>query len=106
MVCNKSILDNALYHSICKLLLLLLLLLLLPSSSAIEMSLGGSSPYALQTKQIKICIHKRIQKHSINNTKYSPRRIRTGVSLYPRPFCGNCIFDNSRKIKPKHLYIV
>ena len=41
--------------------------------TAIEFSLGGSSPYTIQTKQIRINIHKRnnYKKHGTSYTKHS-----------------------------------
>jgi hypothetical protein len=53
-------------------ILLLLLLLLLQLLTAVEVSVGGSSPYTSTDKIIRINIHKRNNtKHSTNNTKHS-----------------------------------
>jgi len=51
--------------------LLLLLLLLLLLFTAVEFSLGGSSPYTSTDKTNKNILNETIQKHSTNNTKHS-----------------------------------
>jgi len=57
-----------------KILLLLLLLLLLKTS--IELSLGGSSPSVVQTKQIRINVHKQ------DNTKTRHKQYKTEYTYY------------------------
>jgi hypothetical protein len=61
-------------HSEVSRTLMLLLLLLLLLLTAVELSLGGSSPYTSTDKQIRINIHKR------NNKKITVQAIQNTVN--------------------------
>jgi len=71
---------------------LYIIIIVIITTTAIELSLGGSSPYTGTDKIIKINIHKRkIQKHSTNNKKLSKykytyyQNTRKQLSEHPPP---------------------